>query len=156
MAEWLRPDVPKPMTRFTIVMHIEIEAPPNAVHAAVLDPGALRAWWTPEVTSTGQGIGTRLAFRFGEGGPDMEITAIEPDRYVEWRCVSGVWEGMRFRFRTEPHERGTALRFEHADWTEQGPFHGHCAAKWGFFLGVSLKRLMETGTGIPYPNEPKV
>ena len=144
------------MTTFTIVLHIEIEAEPSAVHAAIRDAAGLRAWWTPDVTATGEGVGARLTFRFGDGGPDMEMTALEPDRYVEWRCMSGPWDGMRFSFRTEPHARGTALRFEHADWPDQGPFHGHCNAKWGFFLGVSLKQLMEKGTGVPFPNEPKV
>ena len=47
------------------------------------------------------------------------------------------------------------LLFKHQDWKEPVEFMHHCSTKWGVFL-MSLKSLLETGTGAPYPDDVKI
>ena len=45
--------------------------------------------------------------------------------------------------------------FKHANWKEPVEFMHHCSTKWAVFL-LSLKSLLETGKGAPWPNEIKL
>ena len=45
--------------------------------------------------------------------------------------------------------------FKHEDWKERVEFMHHCSTKWATFL-MSLKSLVETGAGVPAPNDTKV
>lgn len=136
---------------------LEIEASPTRLFDALTRPDQLAAWWTPRVERQGEGVGAVLQFRFGDGGgPDMRVDAQEEGRLVQWHCVAGPWQGMTFRFALAPHARGVVLRFDHSGWSEQSDFFGHCNAKWGYFLAVSLKRYLETGEGAPHPRDPKI
>lgn len=49
------------------------------------------------------------------------------------------------------------FRFEpaHEGWREPVEFMHHCSTKWGTFL-MSLKSLLETGSGAPAPDDVKV
>jgi hypothetical protein len=47
------------------------------------------------------------------------------------------------------------ILFKHEDWKEPVEFMHHCSTKWGIFL-MSLKSLLETGTGAPDPNDIKI
>ena len=42
--------------------------------------------------------------------------------------------------------------FRHQGWKEAVEFMHHCSTKWGTFM-MSLKSLLETGRGAPYPND---
>ena len=42
-----------------------------------------------------------------------------------------------------------------AFWKEAGEFMAHCSTKWAIFL-MSLKSLVETGKGAPYPNDVQI
>ncbi|WP_315983248.1 hypothetical protein [Aliamphritea spongicola] len=44
------------------------------------------------------------------------------------------------------------VRFRHANWEEATDFMAHCTTKWAVFL-LSLKALIETGTGQPFPDD---
>ena len=46
----------------------------------------------------------------------------------------------------------TIILFKHQGWKEPVEFMYHCSTKWGTFL-MSLKSLLETGTGTSYPND---
>ena len=44
------------------------------------------------------------------------------------------------------------MRFTHQGWAEPVEFLSHCSTKWAVFL-LSLKALIETGTGSPAPHD---
>jgi len=46
--------------------------------------------------------------------------------------------------------------FRHSGWLKQDEFFGHCNAKWGYFLAMSLKPYVETGAGAPHPKDPNI
>ena len=140
----------------TDILHrIVIETSPIRLYAALTDTTQLSQWWSRS-TSTDETV----SFFFG---PDsdrevkMQILEQHEGERVRWQCIEGPWVDMGpFEFNIAPDERGSVLLFRHRDWPEMGDFYGHCNAKWGFFLGVSLKSFLETGTGVPHPNEPSI
>jgi len=75
---------------------------------------------------------------------------------VEWRCVGGPaeWVGTSVTFDLTAHEDETVVMFAHSNWREPGEFMAHCSARWAYFL-ISLKLLVETGTGTPFPEDLK-
>ena len=56
------------------------------------------------------------------------------------------------RFGLEQDGDSTAILFEHQGWKEPVESMHHCSTKWAIFL-MSLKSLVETGKGAPYPND---
>lgn len=154
----------------TDIMHrIEIEAAPDAIYKALTEQEGLSQWWTRDVTARPE-VGSVAEFRFGGGGPSMEIMELEPARRVRWRCVDGPddWQKTEFTFdleeisgRSEPpldkvsDAPRTVLRFAQKGWQEAGDFFAHCNSKWAFFL-IGLKKFIETGKGMPYPDDLKI
>ena len=140
-----------------ILHKIIIKASPDKVYEALTTKKGLSGWWTP-MTEARPEVDSIAKFRFGNGtlGPDMQITELKPGRYVEWRCVDSIpeWVGTRLTFHIRPHDNGAELLFGHLDWKEPTEFYMHCNSKWGFFLGVSLKKYLEEGRGRPHPEDP--
>jgi hypothetical protein len=73
---------------------------------------------------------------------------------VAWRCIDSApeWVGTEVRFDLEPTEGGTFVCFQHVGWQQEGPFFAHCSTKWATFM-LSLKQLVETGEGSPFPRD---
>jgi DNA-binding transcriptional ArsR family regulator len=69
---------------------VGISAPAATVYQAVATKDGLAGWWTRDVRGEAS-EGGELLFYFG--GPEpavvMEVTSLEPDRHVGWRCVRG-------------------------------------------------------------------
>jgi uncharacterized protein YndB with AHSA1/START domain len=130
---------------------------PNQVYEALTNLDGLAAWWTTDTKGDPTPGGT-LQFRFGDaGGFDMEVLDQRPDERVEWKVTEGPdeWIGTRVRFDLKREDDYTIVLFGHEGWREPGEFMAHCSTKWATFL-MSLKQLVETGTGDPYPEEVRV
>ncbi len=143
----------------TDIMHrVIIEASPEKVYSALTEQDQLSAWWTKATTENK--IGSVASFFFGsnrEHKVEMEIIDLVPNETVCWKCVSGPWvDTEAFQFTIQADERGSALQFSNLGWAESDEFFMHCNSKWGFFLTVSLKNLLETGNGQPHPNDPNI
>lgn len=140
-----------------ILHRIIIETSPAELFKALIHEEKLSAWWT-DTQSSGE-LNSTAQFFFGEDGNqvDMEIVELVPNQTVSWKCTEGPWvDTGNFTFRVYEDARGVKLLFSHEGWPEADEFFMHCNGKWGFFLGVSLKRLLETGTGQPHPMEPNI
>jgi uncharacterized protein YndB with AHSA1/START domain len=128
----------------------------NDVYQALAAVEGLSAWWTTDTQGDGS-IGSVLQFRFGNGGFDMKILELHPARRVLWQVVDGPaeWIDTTISFHLERRDDWTIILFKHAGWQEPVEFMHHCSTKWAVFL-LSLKSLLETGQGAPYPNEIKL
>ena len=129
---------------------------PSEVYTALTTVEGLSAWWT--TTTQGESkVGGVLKFRFGNGGFDMKVLALDPARRVLWQVVDGPeeWIGTQISFDLDQRADWTIVLFRHAGWKEAVEFMHHCSTKWGVFL-LSLKTLLETGKGAPWPNEIKL
>jgi len=142
----------------SILHKITIETTPEKLYHAITTQNGLSAWWTKCETSSK--IDSVASFLFGPNGEhkvEMKIKRLTPNEEVQWQCVNGPWaETGLFTFSISPDKRGAVLRFAHADWPDTGDFYQHCNTKWAFFLCVSLKKYLESGTGEPHPQDPNI
>jgi uncharacterized protein YndB with AHSA1/START domain len=130
---------------------------PKAVYEAITTCEGLSAWWTDATRGDGK-VGGVLQFRFGDrGGFDMRIVDLVPSARVLWQVVGGPeeWLGTTVSFELRQDGDYTILLFKHQGWKEPVEFMHHCSTKWGVFL-MSLKSLIETGKGAPYPRDFKI
>jgi len=129
---------------------------PNDVYKALTTLEGLSAWWTTDTQGESQ-VGGMLRFRFGSGGFDMKVLEQQSGRRVLWQVVEGPaeWIGTTISFDLEQRGDWTIVLFRHEAWKQPVEFMHHCSTKWAVFL-LSLKSLLETGKGTPWPNEIKL
>lgn len=126
------------------------------VYKALTTLEGLSAWWT--TTTEGEtNVGGVLRFRFGAGGFDMKVLELHPASRVLWQVVDGPaeWIGTKISFDLDQRGDWTIVVFKHQGWKAPVEFMHHCSTKWAVFL-LSLKSLLETGKGAPWPNEIKL
>jgi len=137
---------------------VAISAPLESVYAAVAPKEWIANWWTRDGVRGESSEGSRLEFFFGQPEPAavMEVTRLSPDRIVSWNCTEGAdeWVGTKLTFDLTPADDETVVMFAHSDWRNPSEFMAHCSARWAYFL-LSLKSLLETGKGTPFPEDLK-
>ncbi len=123
------------------------------VYAALTTVDGLAGWWTTDTTGD-PGLGGTIAFRFPQGGFDMEVIELVPGEHVRWRVADGPpeWIDTTIDWQLSRSEGMTIVLFTHGGWREWVPFLSHCSTKWAVFL-MSLKALVETGHGSPSPDD---
>jgi uncharacterized protein YndB with AHSA1/START domain len=129
---------------------------PSTAYEALTTIDGLRAWWTEDTTGSTD-VGGKIEFRFTVGGMDMEVVEARPAERVVWRVTDGPKEWIDTTIEWDLRQDGdyTIVLFAHRDWTDPGEFMSHCGTKWGSFL-LSLKQLVETGTGAPSPRDVQI
>ena len=140
-----------------ILHRIGIKAPAERVYAALTEQSCLAGWWTKDVQARGE-VGAVNHFQFGAAGFDrMSVLELEHAKRVRWQCIDGAdeWIGTELTFDLKEQGGLTVVLFAHRDWKEQVEFMHYCSTKWAVFL-LSLKSLLETGKGAPWPNEIKL
>ena len=132
------------------------EASPHEVYGALTTLEGLSGWWTEDTTGSTDTDGV-IQFRFPPGGFDMRVVEQVPDQRVTWEVVDGPeeWIGTEVVFELSQEEDFTIVMFAHTGWREAVPFMNHCSTKWATFL-MSLKQLVETGSGQPAPHDVQV
>ena len=126
---------------------------PQRVYDALSTLDGLSGWWAEKTTGDTEPGGV-IEFRFGPGGIDMEVVELDPGRLVRWEVVGGPeeWIGTEVRFDIRQDGDWTIVLFRHEGWRDPVEFMSHCSTKWATYL-VSLKQLLETGTGAPDPRD---
>jgi uncharacterized protein YndB with AHSA1/START domain len=140
-----------------ILHKVGIQSSLDETYKALTTPEGLSGWWTRS-TQVENGAGDVIQFRFGAlGGFDMKILELDPARRVLWQVVDGPdeWIGTHISWDLKQEDDYTVILFKHQGWKEPVDFMHHCSTKWGVFL-MSLKSLLETGQGAPYPNDTKI
>ena len=130
-----------------------IEASIEKVYNSLTTQEGLAGWWTTKTEATPE-IGAIISFEFEPHyRKEMKIEDLQPNTLVKWLCVKAYeeWIGTRISFELQTHARGTALLFFHKGWQDNAESYASCSYDWAIFLR-SLKRLCETGKGLPYPN----
>jgi len=145
-----------------IIHRIGIKASPSKVFAAVSTVEGVAGWWTRGTTGdyrAGGTITTRFHSPSGDeiGAFELEVIELIPDKEVRWRVKAGPaeWVGTEVVFSLSPVGDHTVLLFGHRKWREAVEFTAHCSMKWATFL-LSLRELVETGTGRPSPDDLKI
>jgi uncharacterized protein YndB with AHSA1/START domain len=135
-----------------------ISAPLQKVYEATATESGISDWWTRDGVRGESSEGAKLSFFFGQPEPSavMEVTRLDPAGHVQWNCVEGAdeWVGTKLTFDLTQKEDETVVLFSHAGWRTPSEFMAHCSARWAYFL-LSLKALVETGKGTPFPEDLK-
>ena len=137
-----------------ILHRIGVEkASPQEVYDALTTVDGLAGWWTDQTTGDPE-VGGTIEFRFIPGGFDMEVVELEPAKRVHWQVADGPpeWVGTHVTFDLSEVDGYTIVLFKHEGWEEPVEFMHHCSTKWATYL-MSLKELVETGTGAPAPHD---
>ena len=132
-------------------------ASPDATYEALATRAGLAAWWTNDTHGDSE-VGGVIRFRFGgDRGFDMKVLELRPGKQVLWQVIEGPaeWLGTKVSFALRQDGDFTIVLFKHEGWKEPVEFMHHCSTKWGVFL-LSLKSLVETGKGAPWPNDTKI
>ena len=144
-----------------ILHRVGIKSSADQVYKALATREGLAAWWTNDTQGQSQ-IGGALHFRFSAGGVDigafeMKVLALDPAKRVLWQVVDGPaeWIGTQISFELEQAGEYCIVLFKHQGWREPVEFMHHCSTKWAIFL-MSLKSLLETGKGMPSPNDTQI
>ncbi len=139
-----------------ILHRVGIKSSIDDTYKALSTLDGLRAWWTTDTQGESQ-IGKVTKFRFGSAGFDMRVLELDPAGRVLWQVIEGPeeWIGTKISFDLKKEDNFTIVLFKHLDWKEPVEFMHHCSTKWGVFL-LSLKSLVETGKGAPFPNDIKI
>jgi uncharacterized protein YndB with AHSA1/START domain len=146
------------MAMVDILHRVGINASPDDVYRALTTRDRLADWWTTETQGHAAQIGSVIHFRFGERGFfDMTVLELDPAKRVVWEVTDGPteWIGTKVSWDLSPYGEGTTIRFKQQGWREPVEFMHHCSTKWATYL-MSLKSLLETGTGAPSPNDVRI
>ncbi len=129
---------------------------PDDVYKALTAVAGLSGWWTSDTRGQSK-VGDVLQFRFGGGCFDMKVLELKPSKRVRWQVVDGPeeWLGTKISFDLKQNGDWTIVLFKHQGWKQPVEFMRHCSTKWAVFL-LSLKSLLESGKGAPWPNEIKL
>ena len=137
-----------------ILHRVAAKSSPKNTYRALSTREGLAGWWTTD-TQGSFDVGGVIQFRFGDRGYiEMKVLELDPARRVLWRVVGGPpdWIGSTVSFDLTEEDDFTVIRFKHQGWKEPIEFMHHCSTKWALFL-MSMKSLVETGKGAPYPND---
>ena len=141
-----------------ILHRVGIKASSEQVYKALATRDGLAGWWTTNTQGESKPGGV-IKFRFSAdgrdiGGFDMKVLELQPAKRVLWQVVDGPaeWIGTKVSFDLKQSGDHAIVLFKHEGWKEPVEFMHHCSTKWATFL-LSLKSLVETGKGAPYPND---
>ena len=140
------------MTAFTV------EESPDTVFAAIND---VRGWWGEGVDGSNARVGDEFEFRV-EGVHCSRIEVVEhvPAERIVWRVLANhmsyvedqtEWVGTTIRFELRAKDDGTEIRFAHEGLVPAAECFDVCSSVWGSLMHGSLRSLIATGKGRPYP-----
>lgn len=135
-----------------IIHVVSIDAPRGDVYSAIGTGEGLSSWWSTRVEAS-ERVGGEIRFTFtGDFHPVMEITDLQKDERIAWKCLSGhePWRDNRFAFSLEDVDDRVRLTFVQEYAKELSDVaYGTYNFNWGYYL-FSLKQYCETGRGLPY------
>jgi len=139
-----------------IYHQVGIAAAPEKVYAALTTCDGLAGWWTRDTRGRCE-PGATIEFFFGDIRMAMQVLELQENALVRWRSEAGdgEWQGTEIVFELHHDGKQTLMDFTHENWAQPTELFRHCSTKWAVFL-LSLKALVETGKGSPYPDDMQI
>lgn len=132
---------------------VRIKGQPAEIYDAIVEPDKLGQWWI-HATSGETTAGKTLNLGPGKGFQEVLVTEERQNELVRWRPTeAGIsdWVGTEIEFKIIPEAERTLVHFKHSNYGDDAPMFPHTSLSWAVFL-LSLRDLVETGKGMPYPN----
>ncbi|RIJ42374.1 SRPBCC family protein [Pontibacter oryzae] len=130
----------------TIYHQVLIQASREAVYEAVTTQHGLSKWWIQDCTVKAE-KGFINEFRMaGHGTNLMEVLALQPPTFVEWRCLNknDPWTDTHLTFEITTKGDFTCLDFKHMGYPNPDHIYATCNFHWARHLAI-LKIYCETG-----------
>jgi len=136
------------------IMHrIKIPASSERIYQALTTVDGIRNWWTRDA-DIDSNIGGTGEFRFygRRFVAKVKIDELIAPSRVSWSVVNAAWEGNLIQFDVEADGGGSWLSFAHRGFKEADQNYAAATTRWGYYL-VSLRRYLQTGQGMPNPDD---
>jgi hypothetical protein len=129
----------------------------NRIYRTMYEPEGLDGWWATRTDGSPE-VGEILNLHFSDVvSLSFRIEALERDTRVHLHCVSGPgpWQDcdLTFSFKQDSDQVWVHLVHENEDVSDDEFLY--FSTKWPCYL-LSLRDLIETGEGRPYPNDVKI
>ena len=127
------------------------------IYRVLHQPAGLTGWWATTADGVPE-VGGVLDLHFaGLATLSFRIEDLRENEGVCLRCVSGPgpWQECSLTFSLRQDRDQVWVRLDHENAAASEDDFLYFSTKWPCYL-LSLKDLMETGQGRPYPNEAKI
>jgi uncharacterized protein YndB with AHSA1/START domain len=133
---------------------VPLSVPAGEIYSALTNVESISKWWIPDTRGKSE-VGRTLEFWFSDKScQKMTVTSLFANEYVRWDAVGedgDDWAGTFVEFKILHANSRVLLRFRHAGWLKEVERFPYYSFSWAVFL-VSLKDLLEKGSGYPFPN----
>ena len=140
-----------------VTHRIGIDNSIDNVFAALTSSEGLAGWWASSVKIDAE-IGGEVGLTFtGLAVLKFKYNEIQENRRVHMECVEGPgpWQGSELLFELEQAENQVFVTLTHRNHVSSEEDFLYFNTKWPCYL-LSLKDLIETGKGRPYPDDTKI
>ncbi|MFC0518045.1 SRPBCC domain-containing protein [Mucilaginibacter angelicae] len=116
------------------------------------------AWWGTHIEGTSEKAGDRFTIRFGETLVDFLVAQVIPTQKIIWQVTGShlhwlqdpqEWLHHRLVWEIAENNKNTTINFTQEGLTSVQECFDNCEKGWNFYIGESLKLLLDTGTGKP-------
>ena len=136
---------------YTIFHNLLIERTPLEVFNAVSQPHHLDNWWTLKSSGTPR-LGETYNLNFTDDyNWFCKVSHVEAHKSIHFKMTQSDadWDPTSFGFDLEDHDKGTYLRFSHANWKMTNDHFKIASFCWAMLLN-GLKNYLEKGIIIPF------
>lgn len=141
----------------TVVHQVGIVGALAKIYHSLHQPAGIESWWATKATGT-PAVGEVLGLYFEDLATlSFRVDDLEENKRVCLHCVSGPgpWQGSDLTFDLREGDDQVWVRLEHLNEAASDEDFLYFSTKWPCYL-LSLRDLIETGTGRPYPNDVKI
>jgi len=129
----------------------------NDIYLAIHEPRRLSRWWASKASGFPQ-QGQILNLEFAELVTlSFKLENLKDNALVHLHCVTGpgAWNNSNLIFSLKPDDNQVWVKLEHENPDASEDDFLYFSTKWTCYL-LSLRDLIETGQGRPYPNDIKI
>lgn len=129
----------------------------NKIYRAMHEPEGLDGWWATKTDGTPE-VGHVLDLHFSDVVTlSFRVDALEENSLIRLHCVSGPgpWQDCKLTFSFKQDSDQVWVGLLHENDAASDDHFLYFSTKWTCYL-LSLRDLIETGTGRPYPTDVKI
>lgn len=115
-------------------------------------------WWTKNIEGNTENGNDVFTVRFGETFVTFEITEIIPERKIVWSIADcnlhwlndkKEWNNTKVHWLIAKENNSTKITMMHEGLIPQIECYTNCEKGWNFYVGESLRKLINEGQGLP-------
>jgi hypothetical protein len=123
----------------------------------------VRGWWSENIEGNTDKLGDEFTYRYqGVDYCKMKLVEVIPGKKLVWLVLDNFfnftedkseWKGTKVIFEVSKTGDKAEIHFTHQGLVPQYECFNVCSNAWGSYVNGSLRSLIETGKGLPNPQE---